>query len=141
MTLPERIETENLILRSFQSQDLESLVETFGNWEVTKWLSTNVNFPFTEADGEEFIALAISEFQDGTSFRYAVEDKASGRVAGNIRIFSVKEETEVGYSLHPDFWGKGLATEILSAAVEAGFDTGVITKFIALTLDLSLIHI
>lgn len=135
MSFPDRIETERLVFRPYKIEDLDSVVEIMGNWEVTKWLSTNVPFPYSREDGEDFIAEAIAQFNDGSSIRYAVADKATGRHVGGIRIFSVTAETEVGYSMHPDFWGKGLGTELLKAAIGAGFDTGIITCFIAQTAE------
>ncbi|VAV94886.1 hypothetical protein MNBD_ALPHA02-62 [hydrothermal vent metagenome] len=133
MKFPERIVTERLVFRPFALCDLDSLVENLGNWEVTKWLSTNVPFPYTAKDGEEFIAGAITDFEEGRSIRYAIEDRETGRHVGGIRVFSVTEETEVGYWTSPVFWGRGLGTELLNAVVKAGFDTKVIKCFIAQT--------
>ncbi|PCI33086.1 MAG: hypothetical protein COB54_04910 [Alphaproteobacteria bacterium] len=133
MSFPDLIETERLILRPYGWQDLDGHVEILSNWDVTQWLSTNVPFPFTRADGEKTIAEAIRQFADGSSIRYALTDKESGRHVGGIRVFSETPETEVGYWLHPDFWGRGLGTEILKSVIGAGFDGGIITRFVAQT--------
>ena len=133
MAFPDVIETERLTLRPFGMQDLDGHVEILSNWEVTKWLSTNVPFPFTRADGEKAIAEAIRDFEEGRTIRYALTDKETGRHVGGILVFSETPETEIGYWLHPDFWGKGLGTEILKAVISAGFDGGIITCFVAQT--------
>ncbi len=133
MGFPERIETARLILRPFEPKDRDGLVEIFGNWQVTQWLSTNVPFPYTAKDAETFITKAVAEFTEGSAFCYAIEDKETGRLAGNIGIFSPTEETEIGYALGPDFWGRGLGTEILNAVTKAAFKTGVITRIVAQT--------
>lgn len=133
MGFPHRIETDRMVLRLYRSQDIDSVVEIMANWEVTQWLSTNIPFPFSRVDGEAHIKEAISDFNDGTSFRYAIEDTETARFIGSIRVFSLTEETEIGYSVHPDFWGKGLGTEMLVAAIGAGFETGVIKCFFAMT--------
>lgn len=133
MAFPKKIETERLILRPYNRQDLDAHVEILGNWDVTQWLSNNVPFPFQRSDGEKSIAEAMQQFEEGSSIRYVMEDKASGRHVGGIRVFTVTPETEVGYWMHPDFWGKGLGTEVLNAVIKAGFETGVIKKFIAQT--------
>lgn len=133
MTFPIRIETERLILRPYEAGDLEGHVETLANWAVTQWLSTNVPFPYKKSDGETFIKEAQAKFAEGSSIRYAIEEKTTGRHVGGILIFAVTPETEVGYWMHPDFWGKGMGTEVLKAAISAGFDQGTITRFIAQT--------
>lgn len=133
MSFPETIETDRLTLRPYHGQDLKDHVEILGNWDVTQWLSTNIPFPYTQSDGEKFITEAITQFADETSIRYAITDKETGRHVGGIRVFSMTVETEVGYWMHPDFWGRGLGTELLVAVTGAGFGTGVITRFIAQT--------
>ncbi len=37
-------------------------------------------------------------------------------------ISEMSLRTEIGYSLLPEFWGKGLATEAVSAVLEYGFE-------------------
>lgn len=52
----------------------------------------------------------------GLSFNYAIVDKSRAepqRVIGYVSINQVEPFPEVGYSVHPDSWGKGVATEAL----------------------------
>ncbi|VAX08743.1 hypothetical protein MNBD_ALPHA03-265 [hydrothermal vent metagenome] len=133
MVFPETIETVRLILRVFEPEDRDALVDIFGNWQVTKWLSTNVPFPYTAKDAEKFIAKAGAEFKEGSAFCYAIEDKKTGRLAGNIGIFSPTGEVEIGYALDPAFWGGGMGTEILKAMTNAAFKTEIITRIVAQT--------
>lgn len=133
MAFPEVIETERLHLRSYETRDLAAHVEILDNWAVTKWLSTNIPFPYNRAEGETFIAEAKAQFVEGSSLRYAITDKETGRHVGGIRVFSNTPETEVGYWLHPDFWGRGFGGELLKAVISVGFSAGIITCFIAQT--------
>jgi len=133
MSFPVEIETERLILRPYAAKDLAAHVEILADWQVTRWLSNNVPFPYRRSDGEAFIAEAAQQFEDGSSIRYAMTDKASGRHIGGIRVFAVAPESEIGYWMAPDFWGRGLGTEVLRAVIRAGFDSGIITCFVAQT--------
>lgn len=133
MAFPKIIETERLLLRPFAPSDLEALVDIFSNWEMTKWLSTNVPFPYTSEDGKKFMTKAKAEFEEGTSICYAIEDQKTGQCAGNIGLISVTEETEVGYALHPSFWGGGIGTEALKAIIGAAFKSDIITRITAQT--------
>lgn len=131
MAFPDRIETDRMVLRPYRHEDLDAVVDIMSNWAVTRWLSRNVPYPYRQQDGERFIAEAIRQFEDGSSIRYAIDDTQKGRHMAGIRVFSETPETEVGYSMHPDFWGRGRGTEILKAVVGAGFDGGVISCFVA----------
>ncbi|VAW03440.1 hypothetical protein MNBD_ALPHA01-1768 [hydrothermal vent metagenome] len=133
MAFPEEIETERLRLRPFAPGDRDSLVESLNNWEVTRWLSTNVPFPYRPADGEKYIAIAIADFKAGRSICYAVTDRDTGRHIGGIQVFSVTEEAEIGYWMSPDSWGRGYGSELLKAVMDAGFQTGIISRFVAQT--------
>ncbi|CAG8075981.1 unnamed protein product [Penicillium salamii] len=52
----------------------------------------------------------------GRSFNYAIVDKSGPephRVIGSLSINQVAPYPEIGYAVHPDSWGKGMATEAL----------------------------
>jgi RimJ/RimL family protein N-acetyltransferase len=55
---------------------------------------------------------------------FSVIEKASGRWIGRLGPWQPEgwPGTEVGWSLHPDAWGKGYATEGASAAMDYAFD-------------------
>jgi len=44
------------------------------------------------------------------------------------------DEIEVGYSLHPAFWGRGLAAEAAAACLEHAWGTLGLASVVALTL-------
>ena len=50
---------------------------------------------------------------------WAVEDKATGQVVGNVGAFFREESTvmELGWNTYRAFWGQGFATEAASAAL------------------------
>ncbi len=133
MPFPQRIETDRMVLRCYEKWELDAHMEILGDWEVVKWLSTNVPFPYTRFDGQKFIAEAIEQFMDGSSPRYSMINKRTGRHMGGIRVFSETAETEIGYWMHPDYWGQGFGTEVLSAVIDAGFKGGIILAFVAQT--------
>ncbi len=133
MPLPHRIETERTALRCYEKWDLDAVVEILENWEVTKWLSNDVPFPYTRYDGKKFIDEAIEQFIDGSSPRYSIINKSTGRHMGGIRVFSETPETEIGYVIGSDYWGQGYGSEILTAVIKAGFKGGIIKAIVAQT--------
>src|SRR5271169_3297822 len=68
---------------------------------------------------------------------WMLRDAASGRVVGRAILRHLDldgaDEVEVGYSLDPAFWGRGLATEIAAACLAYGRDTLRLETVVALT--------
>jgi [ribosomal protein S5]-alanine N-acetyltransferase len=50
-------------------------------------------------------------------------DRLAGRGGLRLALIEGRAETEVAYALVPEFWGRGLATELARACVRAAFDT------------------
>ncbi len=59
---------------------------------------------------------------------WAVVERASGVPAGSVLLRLLPDgdgEIEIGWHLHPDSWGKGLATEAARALLDRAFADGV----------------
>jgi RimJ/RimL family protein N-acetyltransferase len=69
---------------------------------------------------------------------WLIRDRETGEFAGRAGLNDLEiegaPETEVAYSLMPNFWGRGLATELAHAFVKIGFETLALPEMIALTL-------
>ena len=112
------IETDRLILRRYRSDDLDEHVAILSNWDVTRWLSDNIPYPYSRKAGEQFIEDAKANFDEGDQICFSVVEKATNRHVGGIKLFSIKNEAcELGYWLGPDFWARGFATEIVDAVI------------------------
>lgn len=57
----------------------------------------------------------------GQMFHFVVtrSDDPAGRVIGTVGINALVPALSVGYGIHPEFWGKGYATEMLAAVTDA----------------------
>lgn len=57
----------------------------------------------------------------GRMFHFAVIrlDDPTQRVIGTVGINSLVPAPAVGYGIHPEFWGKGYATEMVAAVIDA----------------------
>ena len=103
-------ETERLLLRPYTPEDFEAFRAMHGRDDVARFL------PWETRDADASRAalerhqrnLRLEKDDDGVSL--AAVDKATGRLAGEAVLFlrSVEHRGgEVGYLLHPDFWGGG----------------------------------
>lgn len=59
---------------------------------------------------------------------FAMVEKASGRVIGSVGFVDRHQtllpgpDDEIGYAMHPDWWGKGLMPEAVAECIRFGFE-------------------
>ena len=124
------IKTSRLTLGEIRERDFESLIAIMKSDEVGK---TYMVPELTTREAEEKLFSRIcelSERDDRYVFGIFLEDK----LIGLLNDTEISGKTiEVGYAFHPDYWGKGYATEALSAAIpylfSAGFDEVIAGAF------------
>lgn len=80
---------------------------------------------YNRADGERFIAsLATAQPGEPGWFQFALEDKATGHFAGDCGLRIMEHDhrlAQIGYTIARGFWGRGLATEAVSALTAYAF--------------------
>src|SRR5471030_1090732 len=125
------LQTARPILRPLTPADAESYAAIRYHPEVVKWMLP------APADPIEAARAAIERYATGWRKRgcgpWGVFHE--GRHIGHAGLNFVPEfgETEVLWSLHPDAWGKGYATEAARAALELGFETIGLALIFAIT--------
>ena len=84
-------------------------------------------FPFPEENCAAFMEEMTTSHPDiaGTWFQFALEACETGNLVGDIGIHTDVQgegEVEIGFSLHPDYQGKGLMSEALTALFDYLFN-------------------
>lgn len=91
----------------------------------------------TDAQTRAFLAANLDHWERCGFGLWMLHDRA-GRLAGRAGLRRVAiagiEETEIAYALLPDFWGRGLATEIARALRDIGFARLGLSSLVAFTL-------
>ena len=108
-----------------RDDEVRQIVEIESHIEVRRWLTI-----YVDDDAER-------EFQSYRRFfRSLRKDKEvevlvakyDGRVVGFLALWRLEEYMEhvasVGISVHPDYWGKGVATRLISSAIELAREKG-----------------
>jgi len=119
-----RAETERLLLRPYSLDDYDAFHDLHGRDDVARYLPWETRDAEASRKALDRHQTAVLE-KDDDGMTLAGFDKESGRLVGEFVLFlrSVEHRGgEVGYVLHPDFWGRGLATEGARAMLEIGFD-------------------
>ena len=107
------IETERLILRPFAEADLAAYTRVLRHPAVRESLRLPNTIDEFQA-WEQMAAFAGQWVLRGTG-QWALEEKSTGAFVGRAGTHAPHREdwpgVEVGWTLHPDHWGKGYATE------------------------------
>jgi len=109
-----RITTPRLTLRSARDNDLESLHAILSDPRAMTFWSTPPHSSLGQTS--DWLAAMIAMGPDNPDF--VIE--RDGRVIGKAGFFALPW---VGYILHPDHWGQGLALEAVTAAIDHVFET------------------
>jgi len=73
---------------------------------------------------KKYISYIQSAYRNENFYDFALVDRQSGKMIGTCGFTSFdlqNNSAEVGYVLHPDFWGRGFAKEALLRLMAFGF--------------------
>jgi RimJ/RimL family protein N-acetyltransferase len=99
----------------------------------------------TQAESDAMIERYSAELAREGWGLWAVGEAVEGGAGfvGMVGLHRVRSEipcapaVEVGWRLHPDFWGQGYATEAAAASLRFGFDEAGLTEIVAFTTTLN----
>jgi ribosomal-protein-alanine N-acetyltransferase len=108
-------ETQRLSLRKMNKDDIQDWIEFFLDNPLEIYIGIDVSLP-AQTKATNWIELQLKRYASNDFGHLAAIEKESGQligVGGLIkREVNLKEELEISYSIIPQFWGSGYATEI-----------------------------
>jgi RimJ/RimL family protein N-acetyltransferase len=112
------IETERLLLRPMGMGDLDEFAALHLDPEVTRFIR-----PLDRAAAEEQLRRNESEWLERGHGLLTVLDRRDGDFLGRcgLKYWPQFDETELGWVLRSDAWGREYATEAARACIEWGF--------------------
>lgn len=119
------LSTERTRLRLINLSDLNAIHTLHALPETDAFNALGI--PSNIEETKSIIEPWIAENQSDTcaSFTFAIEDKSDNEFIGlfGLKIGSAKyKRAEVWYKIHPNYWNKGIATEVLAKVIDYGFD-------------------
>jgi RimJ/RimL family protein N-acetyltransferase len=118
----DRIATGRLILRPFEMSDAEAAFGWFGNPVVMRFTPMGPDKRIEETKAK---LRFFMEHQKAHGFsKWLISDRTSGIAIGDSGLLVLEEcgWTDLGFRFAQSYWGKGLATEVATAWVQAAFD-------------------
>ena len=122
-TLPERLETERLVLRVRTVADVVDIFDYASRPEV----SYPAGFPPVKTLEDEIYylehILPERNEKDNLPAGYGIVVKGTDTIIGSVDFPRRHEDDvlEIGYILHPDYWGRGYVPEAASTLIDLAF--------------------
>ncbi len=116
--------TERLVLRQVMATDAQSLMKIRGNDEAMRYIPRPRARTIEDALGViEMLSNGINECK---SINWAIcnienQEEIFG-IMGYVNFYPEERKAEIGYMLHPDYWGKGYINEAIKVVEDYGFE-------------------
>ena len=112
------VETERLILRRYEKDDLQDLFEYLSDAKVVEYEPYK---PMTIDETRKNL-----EWRIGTDEMVAIELKSTHKMIGNVYLGKRDfEALEIGYVFNRNYWGKEYAAESCRALIQRAFSEGI----------------
>lgn len=130
------IETERLVLRPFRDDDVDDYFRVHDTPEVRA--SLHLADSFDRDVAWSHLALWLGQWALRRSGNWAVELRETGEFIGragtHLPIRVGWPGLEIGWTLHPDHWGRGYATEAGRAAIDWAFANHDVNELVSVIL-------
>ncbi len=129
---------DGFAMRPIQSGDLDALAAIWADPQVTRYLPT-LGQPISREQTEVGIAAAIAHWENRGYGLWAIVDQATGQMVGycGLRYLEQLREVEVLYGLATAYWGRGIITAAVKAAVAYGFEVAKLARIVAMALPIN----
>ncbi len=94
------------------------------DWEVVKWLSDAIPWPYPANGAEEYLSRTLSEIAEGGRYVWAITLKSDeeSKLIGVIDLFPNNPNDHRGFWLASRFHGKGFMREAIIPVTDFAFE-------------------
>jgi len=118
------IETPRLTLARITERDLETIFILRSDSQVLEYI--NKTPATTMADAQQFLQIIDDALTNNAGISWGMYLKDTQQLIGNIALWRIVPQhmyAEIGYSLLPQYFRKGLMQEAIKEIIAYGFDT------------------
>lgn len=129
------LETDRIILREFELTDYKSVYEFNSNLQVQKYTGDEI-IQSEERAKELITKVSKKDYEHYGYGRWAAVYKPENRIIGfaGLKYIPELKETDIGFRFLPEYWGKGIATEISIAIIKYGFESLNLDRIIGIAM-------
>ncbi|MDW7731537.1 MAG: GNAT family protein [Methanolobus sp.] len=107
------IETDEFTLRPWKDNDAERLATLANNKKISDYLRDGFPYPYSIDDAKGFIYLSRQHEVNFVGFAIEIGGKVAGSIAAYFKDDVHRKNTEIGYFLGEEYWGKGIMASVL----------------------------
>ena len=124
-----KLQSERLTLIPFRPEHVDDLHALWTHADVRRYLWDDEVISREQA--AEVVEASEESFREHGFGLWALSLVGDDELIGfaGLRHFGCGDEVELLYGLHPDHWGRGLATEASRAVLDHGFSLGLTEIF------------
>ncbi|OUS03536.1 hypothetical protein A9Q86_01085 [Flavobacteriales bacterium 33_180_T64] len=118
------LESERLYFRAYKKSDAQTLLNLRSHKDVSKHMDTKI--PKHIEDSEKKIETYINAFNENKGITWAITEKTNNTHIGDFGIWRIDKQNargEIGYILHPDYWGKAYMKETMDTIIHFAFNS------------------
>jgi [ribosomal protein S5]-alanine N-acetyltransferase len=127
-------QTPRLLFREISLTDFDAWLKFFEDPETSKHWVEEKETPKIAC--EKWYQRQFERYQNNQGGMNALIEKSSGKLVGHcgllVQTVDGATELEIGYSLLPEFWGKGYAIEAAQKCKEHAFENNLATSLISI---------
>ncbi|MBS0213357.1 MAG: GNAT family N-acetyltransferase [Proteobacteria bacterium] len=123
LAAPPSLHAERVVLRPPRAGDRAALYALYSAPQVMRYWSTPAWSELAAADA--WFGRQEDGLLAGSALTWAIALRDADALIGTVSlhaIFPGQARADIGYALHPAYWGRGLAREAVRLALRYGFD-------------------
>ncbi len=118
------LQTQRLLLRQVVEADVPSIIKIRGNEEAMHYIPRPR--AKTTEDALSVITMLTNGIKEGKSINWAICNAQDPNeiygIMGYVNFYPQLLKAEIGYMLHPDYWGQGYVPEAIIVVEQFGFE-------------------
>lgn len=130
----DEVRTPRLLLRRMTADNLDDLTRMHLDARVMATLG-GLRSP---EETREWLAQKLEHWRQHGFGLWLARDRQTGQFAGRGGLQHVeidgRDAIEIGYSFLPEFWGRGLATELARESIRIAFEVLILPEIVCFTL-------
>jgi RimJ/RimL family protein N-acetyltransferase len=126
---------EGIVLRPWDMSDAPQLASIADNKNISDNVRDGFPFPYSFEDAQDWLNLILPENNPPRLFAITVDKELVGNIGLISKTNIYRKNLEIGFFISENFWGKGIATKAIKAAVSYAFRNFDVVRIFAETFS------
>jgi ribosomal-protein-alanine N-acetyltransferase len=122
---------EGVILRPWTLSDAAQLALILNNKKISDNLRDGLPFPYSIKDALDWLNLILPENNPPRFFAITIDKEVVGSIGIVSKTDIYRKNFEIGFFLSEKFWGRGIGTRAIKAAISYAFSNFDIVRIYA----------